>query len=131
MKRLNIGARGRFAGVAGGVTGSAFAQSSVTLYGAIDNGLGYQSSQTALGSTSGGRSSVKMFNGVWLGSRFGLKGAEDLGGGNKAIFTLEEGFNSGNGGLATNGLMLSRQAVVGVSKDNYGSLTAGRQYGSY
>jgi hypothetical protein len=37
-----------------------FAQSSVTLYGIIDTGVGYQSSQTTLGSTSGGHSAVKM-----------------------------------------------------------------------
>src|SRR5258708_12232602 len=131
MKRLNTRARVTFAGAAVAITGSAFAQSSVTLYGAVDNGIGYQTSQTSLGSTSGGRSAVKMINGVWLGSRFGLKGAEDLGGGSKAIFTLEEGFNSGTGALATNGLIFSRQAFVGVSNDTYGSLTAGRQYVSY
>jgi len=131
MKRLNTRARVTFAGAAVAITGSAFAQSSVTLYGAVDNGIGYQTSQTSLGSTTGGRSAVKLINGVWLGSRFGLKGAEDLGGGSKAIFTLEEGFNSGTGALATNGLMFSRQAFVGMSNNTYGSLTAGRQYVSY
>jgi predicted porin len=109
----------------------ASAQNSVTLYGAIDNGISYQTSQSSLGSTSGGRSAVKMMNGVWLGSRFGLKGAEDLGGGNKAIFTLEQGFNSASGAQATNGLMFSRQAFVGLTNPSYGSLTAGRQYASY
>ncbi|MBP0595624.1 porin, partial [Paraburkholderia sp. LEh10] len=58
-----------------------WAQSSVTLYGIVDNGFGYQSSSTTLGSTSGGHSAFKMVTGVWAGSRFGLKGAEDLGGG--------------------------------------------------
>ncbi|MDI7066106.1 porin, partial [Klebsiella pneumoniae] len=67
----------------------AHAQSSVTLYGIVDTGIGYQSSQTSLGSTSGGRSVIKMVNGIWAGSRFGLKGGEDLGGGTKAIFQLE------------------------------------------
>jgi predicted porin len=109
----------------------ASAQSSVTLYGVIDTGLGYQSSSTSLGSTSGGRSTVKMINGVWAGSRFGLKGAEDLGGGTKAIFTLEQGFNSATGAQSVNGVMFSRQAFVGVTNDTYGSLTAGRQYASY
>ena len=37
----------------------AFAQSSVTLYGIVDNGISYQSSQTSLGSTSGGRSNIE------------------------------------------------------------------------
>ncbi|SAL06859.1 outer membrane protein (porin) [Caballeronia calidae] len=109
----------------------AVAQNSVTLYGAIDNGIGYQSSQTALGSTSNGKSAVKMVNGVWLGSRFGLRGSEDLGGGTKAVFTLEEGFNSSTGGQAVTGLMFNRQSFVGVTNDRYGSLAAGRQYASY
>jgi predicted porin len=43
----------------------AHAQSSVTLYGIVDAGIGYQSSQTSLGSTTGGRSAVKMVNGIW------------------------------------------------------------------
>lgn len=109
----------------------AHAQTSVTLYGIIDTGIGYQSSQTSLGSTTGGRSAVKMVNGVWAGSRFGLKGAEDLGGGTKAIFQLEEGFNSATGAQSTSGLAFNRQAYVGVANATYGSLTAGRQYTSY
>jgi len=62
-------------------TGAAHAQSSVTLYGVVDTGIGYKSSQTALGATSGGHSVVKINNGVWNGSHFRLKGSEDLGGG--------------------------------------------------
>ncbi|MDR6384740.1 putative porin [Paraburkholderia caribensis] len=42
------------------VTAPVFSQSSVTLYGIIDTGFGYQSSQTTLVSTSGGHSAVKM-----------------------------------------------------------------------
>ncbi|CAM2188425.1 Porin domain-containing protein [Paraburkholderia sacchari] len=107
------------------------AQSSVTLYGIVDTGIGYQSSSAALGSNSGGRSVVKMNNGIWAGSRFGLKGAEDLGGGTKTIFQLEEGFNSANGAQAVPGLMFNRQAWVGLTDKRFGTLTAGRQYTSY
>ncbi|TAM01821.1 MAG: porin [Paraburkholderia sp.] len=127
----------RIAGLAAATTlvtvtqASAFAQSSVTLYGIVDNGLGYQSSATKLGSTSGGRSAVKMITGVWAGNRFGLKGVEELGGGTKAIFQLEEGFNANSGAMQTNNLMFSRQAFVGVTNDTYGTFTAGRQYASY
>ena len=109
----------------------AHAQSSVTLYGIVDTGIGYQSSQTSLGSTSGGRSVIKMLNGIWAGSRFGLKGSEDLGGGTKAIFQLEEGFNSATGAQAVTGLAFNRQAYVGVANPTYGTFTAGRQYTSY
>jgi predicted porin len=72
-----------------------------------------------------------MVNGVWAGSRFGFKGGEDLGGGTKAIFQLEEGFNSSNGALGVSGLMFNRQAYVGVTNATYGSFTAGRQYTPY
>jgi predicted porin len=130
MKRVT-GAKAIVVSAVALAAGSAFAQSSVTLYGVIDTGLGYQSNQASLGATSGGRAVVKMLNGVVYGSRFGLKGTEDLGGGNRAIFVLEEGFNSQNGAEATSGLAFSRQAYVGLANQAYGTLTAGRQYESY
>lgn len=109
----------------------AVAQSSVTLYGIIDSGIGYQSNQTTLGSTFGGHSSVSMIQGVWAGNRFGFKGSEDLGGGTKALFQLEAGFNSTNGAAQFSGLMFSRLAWVGVSDKLWGTLAAGRQNSSY
>src|ERR1700675_5106106 len=105
----------------------AHAQSSVRLYGIVDTGIGYQSSQTSLGSTSGGRSVTKMINGIWAGSRFGLKGAEDLGGGTKAIFQLEEGFNSATGAQSVSGLGFNRQAWVGPPNAPFVSLHLGRK----
>ncbi|MCC8404397.1 porin [Paraburkholderia sp. MMS20-SJTN17] len=116
------------------------AQSSVTLYGIVDTGLGWQNSSTTLSPTSGaasskpspgGRSVVKMINGIWAGSRFGLKGSEDLGGGTKAIFQLEAGFNSATGAQSVSGLLFNRQAWVGMTNAQFGTLTAGRQYTSY
>src|SRR5471032_2976783 len=109
----------------------AFAQSSVTLYGVVDTGLAYQSSQTSLGSTSGGRSNIKMVQGVWAGTRFGLKGAEDLGGGTKAIFQLESGFNIATGGQQYTNAEFGRLSYVGVTNATYGTFTAGRQYTAY
>jgi predicted porin len=101
------------------------AQSSVTLYGLIDAGISYANHSTA------GTGSSKIFkydDGVSQGSRWGLRGAEDLGGGLKAIFTLESGFNSGNGTLGQGGAEFGRQAYVGISKSDVGSVTLGRQY---
>ncbi|MEK6418985.1 MAG: porin [Burkholderia gladioli] len=109
----------------------AFAQGSVTLYGIVDTGLAWQNSSTSVGSTANGHSAVKVSNGVWAGSRFGLKGSEDLGGGTKAVFQLEEGFNSATGAQAVSGLAFNRQAFVGLSDARYGTLTAGRQYTPY
>ncbi|WNC94907.1 porin [Paraburkholderia sp. FT54] len=107
------------------------AQSSVTLYGIVDAGIGYQSSSASLGSNAGGRSVVKMAQGIWAGSRFGFKGSEDLGGGTRAIFQLEEGYNPATGAESTSGLMFNRAAFVGLANQQYGTLTMGRQYAPY
>jgi predicted porin len=72
-----------------------------------------------------------MTPGVWAGSRFGLKGAEDLGGNTKAIFQLESGLNSATGAQQYTNAMFGRQAWVGVTNPTYGTFTAGRQYASY
>ncbi|VXC90909.1 Outer membrane protein (Porin) [Burkholderia sp. 8Y] len=119
------------AALAGIVANGASAQTSVTLYGLIDTGIQYQSSSTTLGTTSGGRSAVKMSNGVWQGSRFGLTGKEDIGGGTQVIFTLESSFNSGTGAAVPTNGMFGRRSFVGLSNPAYGTVTIGRQYTSY
>lgn len=107
------------------VAGVAHAQSSVTLYGLIDAGISYNSHiKTATGSSS----FWGYGDGVASGTRWGLRGTEDLGGGMKAIFVLENGFNSGTGVGGQNGAMFGRQAFVGLTKDGMGSVTLGRQY---
>jgi len=108
-----------------------FAQSSVTLYGLIDQSIVYQSSAGTLGSTSGGHSAVKMISGIWAGSRFGLQGKEDLGGGLKAIFLLESNFNGSNGQAQFTNAMFGYQSYMGLSHPDYGQLTFGRQYTPY
>lgn len=71
-----------------------YVQSSVILYGIVDNGLVYQNNVVLLmGVMIGGYLKVLMFSGVWVGSCFGLKGSEDFGGGMKVIFQLEVGVN--------------------------------------
>jgi predicted porin len=72
-----------------------------------------------------------MLSGIWAGSRFGLKGSEDLGGGTKTIFQLESGFNAASGAQQYTNAMFGRQAWVGLTNPVYGTLTAGRQYTSY
>uniref|UniRef100_UPI001178728F porin n=1 Tax=Paraburkholderia caledonica TaxID=134536 RepID=UPI001178728F len=110
--------------VLGACAGTAHAQSTVTLYGLIDNGLNYVSNakgprQFALTSTTG----------TPLGSRWGLLGNENLGGGLSAIFNLENGFDTDTGKLGQNGLEFGRLAYVGL-KGDFGSVTLGRQYAS-
>ncbi|MFM0012417.1 porin [Paraburkholderia sediminicola] len=102
---------------------SAMAQSSVTLYGLIDEGLNYTNN-------TGGHSNIQMESGFAQGSRWGMKGSEDLGGGTKAIFQLENGFDVNSGKLGQGGRMFGRQAYVGLSSAQFGTLTMGRQYDS-
>ncbi|MBN3756548.1 porin [Paraburkholderia sp. Tr-20389] len=102
-------------------TGMAHAQNSVTLYGIVDTGLTYVSND-------GGSKSFSMTSGNESGSRWGLKGSEDLGGGLKTVFQLENGFSSVNGKLGQGSRMFGRQAFVGLSSGTWGTVTAGRQY---
>lgn len=118
-------------GVLGAFAGAAHAQSSVTLYGIIDAGLQYVSKTGGnLAGTGNTSKNFQFANGNLQGSRWGLKGAEDLGGGLKAIFVLENGFNLGSGTLGQNSRMFGRQAYVGLSSATAGTLTIGRQYDS-
>jgi predicted porin len=107
--------------------GVAQAETSVTLYGILDTGYGYQNFKDSHGATDFRARSSGLRSGFVNGNRWGLKGAEDLGNGLRAIFQLENGFNIGTGSL-DGGNMFNRQAFVGLSSDNWGSLTLGRQY---
>jgi len=108
---------------------AANAQSSVTLYGLIDAGISYTNNAVSTGTTHGsGRVAFK--SGNISGSRFGLRGSEDLGGGLKAVFLLENGFDVGNGTLGQNSRLFGRQAYVGLSANDFGTVTMGRQYDS-
>jgi len=100
---------------------AAHAQSSVTLYGVVDDGLTYVSNV-------GGKHVYKMDDSVSQGDRFGLKGTEDLGRGWRALFNLEGGFNPNTGASRQGGLLFGRLAYVGLSSARYGTLTLGRQY---
>ncbi|MFL9865592.1 porin [Paraburkholderia fungorum] len=118
MKRKII-----LAAIASAFATSAFAQSSVTLYGVIDEGLDFTNNV-------GGNHVYEMASGYAQGSRWGLKGTEDLGGGLKTIFQIESGFNVNTGKLGQGGLGFGRQAYVGIESERYGTVTLGRQYDS-
>jgi predicted porin len=107
---------------------AAHAQSSVTLYGLIDAGLMYTNNVKPKGGAGGPL--FQATSGEINGSRFGFRGAEDLGGGLKAIFVLENGFSVTNGKLAQDSRLFGRQAYVGLSSDQWGTVTLGRQYDS-
>jgi len=104
-------------------SGGAAAQSSVTLYGLVDSGIEYVSH-----AGPNGNSVVKMTSGGKNTSRWGLRGSEDLGGGMKAIFTLESGIQIDTGKLDTDGTLFDRRAWVGLQDKNLGSVRLGRDF---
>jgi predicted porin len=102
------------------VSPTSYAQSSVTLYGKLDAGLGFVKTNTG--------NQYGLFAGGMFGDRWGFKGSEDLGGGLAAVFLLENGFSLANGQLKQGGREFGRQAFVGLTDQKYGSLLLGRQY---
>lgn len=100
----------------------ASAQSNVTVYGVVDAGYAYASSDRSAGSSAN-------FNGINAGllggSRIGFRGEENLGDGLKALFVLEYG----SLGVDTNtGITGSRQSWVGLRDAKLGTVALGRQY---
>jgi len=109
-------------------SGAAMAQSSVNIYGVADLWFGtatvkqdgvklYPESQTGL------------YDGGVSNSRFGFKGSEDLGGGLKANFQLEQGFSIDDGKTET-GTAFSRQAWLGLS-GGFGEFQLGKAYNAF
>ncbi|MDR6413264.1 porin [Paraburkholderia terricola] len=95
---------------------AAQAQSSVTLYGRIDNGFRFET-----GLPGGHRFNAE--SGDWGCSWLGLRGAEDLGGGTQAIFQLESVLNTQTGELWGN--LFGRHATIGVANPGMGTLKLG------
>jgi len=108
-----------------GFAGAAQAETSVTLYGIVDLGVGYQKIKGGPGDFDG--SKFGLVSGNQNGSRWGLRGTEDLGGGTRAVFTLESGFEANNGRSAQGSRLFGRQSTVGLANDAWGQLDFGRQ----
>jgi len=110
---------------------AAQAQSSVTLYGIIDLGVDYANNIASAANgvvlPGAGQKLVQMQSGVPAGSRWGLRGSEDLGDGLKTIFKLESGFNAATGAEG-GGLAFSRNAYVGLQSNGIGTVTLGKQW---
>ena len=107
----------------------AFAQSSVTLYGIADAGVSFDDNGV------NGRQG-RLQNGFLSGSRWGMRGSEDLGNGFKAIFNLEQAISLDTGvaksyigqpGGTTSGVGFNRVSYVGLDTP-YGSVILGRWY---
>jgi GBP family porin len=95
----------------------------VQLYGLLDIGVNY-TTRAQSGANSGQLFSLT--SSVLQPNRWGLRGSEDLGGGLRAIFTLESGFFLENG-TASQGLAFSRNSTVGLA-GNWGEVRMGRQF---
>jgi predicted porin len=103
--------------------GGAFAQSSVTLYGVVDAAVEHVSNVSASG---GSLTRMPSLTGS-TPSRLGFRGSEDLGGGLRALYTLEMGIAPDSGALNQGGRIFGRQSSVGLAGP-WGSVTLGRQY---
>jgi predicted porin len=120
---LRSGKTGLFLGVLSTATlysVAANAQSSVTLYGLVDAGIRYTTHANPAGDSrtqlAGGESE----------SHFGLKGTEDIGGGTKVLFQIEDRFFL-NSGVTDPAYPFFNTALVGLQSNTFGKLTMGRQ----
>ncbi|WP_213762683.1 porin [Caballeronia sp. dw_19] len=104
--------------------GAVHAQSSMTLYGALDDAFVYSNNQK-------GHSNVYLRQGNLYASKWGLRGVEDLGGGTSVIFDLQNGFDPNSGALSSSTQIFNREAFVGLQNQHYGTFTMGRQYTPY
>lgn len=116
------------AALATGFAGVAHAESSVTLYGLVDAGLGYNQTKISSDGESVKTREIGAVTNVKNGSRWGLKGSEDLGNGTSAIFQLESGFEPASGNSAQGGRLFGRKAIIGLTGESWGTFTIGRQY---
>lgn len=109
--------------VLGAFAGSALA-ADVQLYGILDTGVGYSHIDM---DTSGvdDVDSFEMKSGVGSGSRWGLKGTEDLGNGLTVGFILENGFDSDDGSEDSTGVMFNRESSLFL-EGSFGKLDFGR-----
>lgn len=119
------------------VSGLSQAQTGVTLYGVVDVNIEYVTNMSSVvpnaanGFTVGpGHDLARMSTGGLSGSRWGLRGTEDLGSGLKAVFVLESGFSPDDGKSQQGGRLFGRQAFVGLEHATAGKVTFGRQYTS-
>ena len=102
---------------------SSFAQSTVTLYGRLDAGYNATTTTNTVGATTTETKSNGVQNAGLATNKWGMKGSEDLGGGLKANFVLEQSMDVVTG--AASGF--TRDSTVGVS-GNFGEVRFGRSY---
>ena len=110
--------------VLGAFAGSAMA-ANVTLYGIVDEALQYSYVKANGGEK---QDTYGIRSGNQNGSRWGVKGQEELGNGLIAGFQLESGFSADDGKLGQNNRLFGRVASMYL-KGGFGTLAAGRDGG--
>lgn len=111
-------------------SGAVLAQSTVTLYGIADAWVGVNNNK--VGGAPVGRQSVVDSGGAQA-SRWGLRGSEDLGGGLKVNFVLEQAVSLDSGGVTRVSLSeqgFNRAAWMGMT-GGFGELRLGRMLGAF
>ena len=109
-----------------GATAFSVQAADVTMYGKVDLGLQYKTSEVTVGDkTMVDEDTFSMENGRNSASRFGIKGSEDLGNGYKAGFVLESSIKTDDGSLGQGGRLWGREARVYLSGD-FGEVSFGR-----
>lgn len=103
--------------------GSAYA-ADVTMYGRVDLGLRFTNTDADKANVDD-VNKFEMASGNYAGSRFGLKGEEDLGNGMKVGFVLENGFSADDGNFGTADKLFDRQASLHL-KGSFGEVAFGR-----
>ena len=114
----------------------AAAQSSVTLYGRLDENVTYQDPGKNAAASSGGRLGKGVtklndggVNGIG-GSRWGMRGSEDLGDGLRAYFVLESSISGdtgvGGGATLSGSGFFNRQSYVAIGSKTLGDIRLGR-----
>lgn len=127
---MKLGATGFALAVAAGAAQAQPLQNltpNVSIYGVVDSGVEH------LTNVGAGRGSLTRVPGLTgsLPSRIGFRGAEALGGGLWSQFVLETGFAADNGSINQGGRVFGRQAFVGLSSSDWGTLSFGRQYDNF
>ena len=108
--------------VLGAFAGSAIA-ADVTLYGIVDMGVGYN--HVDYDGLAADEDNFSMKSGQASGSRWGLKGTEDLGNGLTVGFILEDGFDADDGTEDSTGIKFNRESSLFV-KGSFGRFAMGR-----
>ena len=106
--------------VLGGAAHAQTTTSSVTLYGILDAAVRQVD--------NGGEKISSLASGGINSSRLGVRGLEDLGGGLRAGFWLEHGFNVDSGSVSDSTRFWNRRATVSLISNSLGEIRLGRDF---